>query len=43
MVASDLAAPTILPRAKQLVDEGNAAIAAGDTPRLRRVVNALGS
>ncbi len=41
MVASDLGSATDLPRAKQLVDDGNAAIAAGDTPRLRRIVNAL--
>jgi molecular chaperone DnaK len=41
MAASDLGSTTDLPRAKQLVDDGNAAIAAGDTPRLRRIVNAL--
>ena len=41
LAAADLGSATDLPRAKQLVDDGHAAIAAGDTPRLRRIVNAL--
>ena len=41
LAASELGSATDLPKAKQLVDEGNAAIDAGDTARLRRVVNAL--
>ncbi len=41
LAASEMSSATDLPKAKQLVDEGHAAIAASDTPRLRRVVNAL--
>ncbi len=41
IVSSDLGSSTDLPRAKQLVDDGRAAIAAGDNARLRRIVNAL--
>ncbi len=41
LAASELGNATDLPRAQQLVAEGHAAIAAGDTARLRRAVNAL--
>ena len=39
--ASEIASATDLPRARKLVDDGHAAIAAGDTTRLRKIVQDL--